>query len=173
MTQYAQKGEGLAWHVVRPRDIIFYHPNTYCGRPTRVNVFDDVRGEWVPTNLMTLADAIPTNEHVCHSCRRSTRARFLDVQLPAMEVGRVGAGRSIARRGDVREVGARVFRVKGDSQGKVYTVTIPTDDAIASSCTCKDAKINPETMCKHQAAAFWVGGVGVPDNKPDKQGVHA
>ena len=95
---------------------------------------------------------------LCGNCER-TNARYLhDTTLPDIEAGATRRGAALADGGRVREVTGRIFRVAGSTD--TYTVIIPSDKDLASTCTCMAAKTHPETMCKHQSAVYLTIGGG-------------
>jgi hypothetical protein len=89
-----------------------------------------------------------SNVRVCKTCLRSlaTARNDTDRLSPDIEPGAIERGLKLSANG-VREIPGRLFRVRGESD--MYTVTMPSDGDIATTCTCRAAKIHPGTMCKH------------------------
>jgi len=94
---------------------------------------------------------------LCKNCEK-THARYeVDAIFPGIEPGATRRGSVLADAGRVREVSGQIFRVAGSTD--TYTVIIPSDIDLASTCTCMAAKTHPETMCKHQSAVYLtIGG---------------
>lgn len=95
---------------------------------------------------------------VCANCRRVAGSMGLDVVDATVNEAAAVRGSAIPAE-NIRPVPASVFRVRGSSD--VYTVVIPHDKDVATSCTCMASKTNPQRMCKHTAACVFhlVGGV--------------
>jgi uncharacterized Zn finger protein len=89
---------------------------------------------------------------LCGNCVRTNARYDHDRVEPEVEAGATRRGAALADAGRVREVTGRIFRVAGSTD--TYTVVIPNEKDLASTCTCMAAKTHPETMCKHQSAAF-------------------
>ena len=95
---------------------------------------------------------------LCTNCAR-TNARFTTDKIePVIEAGATRRGGVLADAGRVREVTGRIFRVAGSTD--TYTIIIPSDRDLASTCTCMAAKTHPEIMCKHQSAVYLTIGGG-------------
>ncbi len=95
---------------------------------------------------------------LCSNCDR-TRARYTTDKIePEIEAGATRRGGVLADEGRVREVTGRMFRVAGSTN--TYTIAIPSDKDLASTCTCMAAKTHPEIMCKHQSAVYLTIGGG-------------
>ncbi len=96
---------------------------------------------------------------LCGNCAR-TNARFTTDRIePEPEIGAALRGGVLADAGRVREVTGRIFRVAGSTD--TYTIIIPSDRDLASTCTCMAAKTHPEIMCKHQSAVYLTIGGGI------------
>lgn len=108
---------------------------TLCGRYGRVG------GGWEPRPYEPLS-------RICRTCTHAADVRDITIVGAALDEGRVLRARAIPPNA-VREVSARVFRVHG--REGVYTVTVPIGSDLAASCTCRDGKMNPGVVCKHQA----------------------
>ena len=96
---------------------------------------------------------------LCGNCAR-TNARYTTDRIePEIEAGATRRGGALADAGRVREITGRIFRVAGSTD--TYTIIIPSDKDLASTCTCMAAKTHPEIMCKHQSAVYLtIGGDG-------------
>ncbi len=95
---------------------------------------------------------------LCGNCAR-TNARFTTDRVePEIETGATRRGEALAGAGRVREITGRIFRVAGSTD--TYTIIIPSDRDLASTCTCMAAKTHPEIMCKHQSAVYLTIGGG-------------
>ena len=96
--------------------------------------------------------------NLCGNCDR-TNARYTTDRIePEIEGGATRRGGALADAGRVREVTGRIFRVAGSTD--TYTIIIPSDRDLASTCTCMAAKTHPEIMCKHQSAVYLTIGGG-------------
>jgi uncharacterized Zn finger protein len=94
---------------------------------------------------------------LCGNCDRTNARYNHDRVEPEIEAGATRRGSALADAGRVREVTGRIFRVAGTTD--TYTVIVPSDKDLASTCTCMAAKTHPETMCKHQSAVYLtIGG---------------
>ncbi len=89
---------------------------------------------------------------LCGNCDRTNARYTTDRVEPEIDLGATRRGSALAEGGRVREVPGRLFRVAG--QTDTYTVVIPSDDDLATICTCMAAKTHPEIMCKHASAVF-------------------
>ncbi len=106
----------------------------------------------------TLDSAEARKYGLCSNCDR-TRARYTTDKIePEVEAGATRRGEALAGAGRVREVTGRIFRVAGSTD--TYTIAIPSDKDLASTCTCMAAKTHPEIMCKHQSAVYLTIGGG-------------
>ena len=113
-------------------------------------------------DAQTIARILTTTEErkygLCSNCAR-TNARFTTDKIePQVEAGATRRGEALAEGGRVREVTGRIFRVAGSTD--TYTIIIPSDKDLASTCTCMAAKTHPEIMCKHQSAVYLTIGGG-------------
>ncbi len=107
-------------------------------------------------NVLSLAGAYAVT--LCGNCDR-TNARYTSDRVePKVEAGATRRGSALADAGRVREVSGRIFRVAGSTD--TYTIIIPSDRDLASTCTCMAAKTHPEIMCKHQSAVYLTIGGG-------------
>ena len=95
---------------------------------------------------------------LCGNCDRTNARYTTDRVEPEIEAGATRRGSALADAGRVREVTGRIFRVAGTTD--TYTVIIPSDKDLASTCTCMAAKTHPEIMCKHQSAVYLT--IGTP-----------
>ncbi len=93
---------------------------------------------------------------MCGNCARTNARYERDHVLPDIEAGATRRGAVLADEGRVREVTGRIFRVAGSTD--TYTVLIPSDKDLASTCTCMAAKTHPEILCKHQSAVYLIIG---------------
>ena len=94
---------------------------------------------------------------LCGNCDRTNARYTTDKIEPEIEAGATRRGEALADAGRVREVTGRIFRVAGSTD--TYTIIIPSDRDLASTCTCMAAKTHPEIMCKHQSAVYLtIGG---------------
>ncbi len=109
------------------------------------------------TNTRILSTTEERKYGLCTNCDR-TNARYTTDRIePAVEGGAARRGEVLADEGRVREVTGRIFRVAGRTD--TYTIIIPSDRDLASTCTCMAAKTHPEIMCKHQSAVWLtIGG---------------
>ena len=110
--------------------------------------------EW--TNL--LITEVP-RWRLCKNCERTHARYMVDRIEPEIETGATRRGGALADAGRVREVTGRIFRVAGSTD--TYTIIIPSDRDLASTCTCMAAKTHPEIMCKHQSAVYLTIGGGI------------
>lgn len=141
-----QKWSQAKVHILVTDDDDNRTPRTLCGV--------DTTGK--PYLLVPDAFTI-TRKKICGNCRRTHVAHLNDTVMPEETPGAAKRGLEIAQQYDaVQEIPARIFRVKGSTDS--YTVVIPMDKDLASTCTCMAAKTHPELMCKHQVAAFLVAG---------------
>ena len=112
----------------------------------------------VTRNGRTIDSAEARKYGLCPNCDR-TRARYTTDRIePEIEAGATRRGEALADAGRVREVTGRIFRVAGSTD--TYTIIIPSDRDLASTCTCMAAKTHPEIMCKHQSAVYLTIGGG-------------
>jgi len=89
---------------------------------------------------------------LCGNCAR-THARYMTDRVePEIEPDATRRGAVLADAGRVREVSGQIFRVAGSTD--TYTVIIPSETDLASTCTCMAAKTHPEVMCKHVSAVY-------------------
>ena len=95
---------------------------------------------------------------LCGNCDRTNARYTTDKIEPQIEAGATRRGGALADAGRVREVTGRIFRVAGSTD--TYTIIIPSDRDLASTCTCMAAKTHPEIMCKHQSAVYLTIGGG-------------
>ena len=117
-----------------------YPPNdrTFCGLPldgAQEAVYESVR-------------SLP----LCENCKRTKKRYEVDRIEPEIDLGATRRGSALAEGGRVREVPGRLFRVAGETD--TYTVVIPSDDDLATTCTCMAAKTHPEILCKHASAVY-------------------
>ena len=112
-------------------------------------------------DLVPMSRVAERQHPLCGNCVR-TNARYTHDKIePEVEAGATRRGSVLADAGRVREVTGRIFRVAGTTD--TYTVIIPSDKDLASTCTCMAAKTHPETMCKHQSAVYLTIGGGDDD----------
>lgn len=108
-------------------------------------------------DLVPMSRVAERQYSLCGNCDRTNARYTTDRVEPEVEAGATRRGAALADAGRVREVTGRIFRVAGTTD--TYTVIIPSDKDLASSCTCMAAKTHPETMCKHQSAVYLtIGG---------------
>lgn len=124
---------------------------TYCGLRANTDTwkFLNHNGRWGDT------ETYASNARLCGNCRR-TYLIMLHQPTQHADEGRVVRAEQvksqIRRAGGVVEIPARVFRVKGTKD--TYTVTIVAREGMRDACTCRDNKINPDTLCKHIIAVY-------------------
>ena len=90
---------------------------------------------------------------LCGNCARTNARYTTDRVEPEIDLGATRRGSALAEGGRVREVPGRLFRVAGTTD--TYTVVIPSDDDLATTCTCMAAKTHPEILCKHASAVYF------------------
>ena len=131
------------------------------GRSTRHLTQDEERtlcGRWIVVNDDMLSYEEERLHELCGNCKR-TNVNFTTSRVAAeVDPGATRRGAVLADAGRVREVTGRIFRVAGSTD--TYTIIIPSDRDLASTCTCMAAKTHPEIMCKHQSAVYLTIGGG-------------
>ena len=131
------------------------------GRSTRHLTQDEERtlcGRWIIINDDFLSYEESRGYELCGNCKR-TSVNFTHSRIAAeVDAGATRRGAVLADEGRVREVSGRIFRVAGSTD--TYTIIIPSEKDLTSSCTCMAAKTHPEIMCKHQSAVYLTIGGG-------------
>lgn len=98
------------------------------------------------------SDSRARGDGLCRTCRRAAGARDIAPFNQEATSDRTLKGQQIRVSGAVRPISAKVYRVAGSSD--TYTVTVPLESGLPVSCTCMDAKVNPDKFCKHASAVL-------------------